>query len=150
MLVLCSTASPSLTSSKSPTYPNEWQDMLLSEPKTKHNLSRLYIPPAQFSTEELDTCCERKAKGGSMQKTKTTAKRSFKNSHRRHHMKSIKFVVPSRKNMMKQNRKEMKINDSVSSMNISQLASILKQNKLINAKSNAPPSLMRNIAKSVF
>lgn len=112
------------------------------------NRSRLYIPPARFSSEEIHV--HRRTKGGQIQKTKNNNKRSFKNNRHRHKMKSIKFVVPSRKNMDKQQQKEQKINKAVACLDTSQLAKILKENKLIKQQSNAPPSLMRSIAKSVF
>lgn len=126
---------------------DDLQNTLHDDQDTKASRSRLYIPRACFSLEDINV---HHAKGGRIQKVKTQTKKSFKNSRRRHKMKSIKFVVPSRKNMVQQIKKEQTLNKAVATMDSSHLANILKQNKLIKHQSNAPPSLMRNIAKGVF
>ena len=126
---------------------DDLQDTLYDEQDTKASRSRLYIPQACFSAEDISI---HHAKGGQIQNAKTRIKKSFKNNRRRHKMKSIKFVVPSRKNMAQQIKKEQTMNKAVAAMDSLHLANILKQNKLIKHQSNAPPSLMRNIAKGVF
>ena len=93
--------------------------------------SRLHIPQAIFSSESISTNV-----GGRKRKSmKRTDKR------KKGGVRSIKFLVPSRKKILSSAKNVAKVNYAVSQMNKNTLAKILEK---------APERLMQNIAQNVF
>jgi hypothetical protein len=116
----------------------EWKNIIheigdLSEERD----ARLMVPRGTFSTHTVH-------KGGRKQKSR---KRSHTSKHK---MRSIQFIVPSRKKIQKRNMEENQIKKAVKKMSKKTLETVLKQNKIIKHDSKAPVSLMQNIANGVF
>lgn len=101
--------------------------------------SRLHIPRAIFSSTSVPNNV-----GGKKQKS---LKRIGKKKRR---VRSIKFIVPSRKKILNHTKDVENVNQAVYKMNKNALAKILSQNQIIKHDSKAPVGLMQNIAKSVF
>lgn len=119
------------------------------------NKSDLYIPRATFSTKdiELDSSstkdlphANRKHRAGN------TLKRLHQriNRGRSSTMKRIQFIVPSNQRLQKEVQKEARKHQAVHKMDAQTLQTLLQSNQLVNAHSNAPEELKRNIVKSVF
>ena len=110
--------------------------------------SRLHVQPAMFSDEPLS-----KRFGGSKMNKHTRRLKSMKRNMKgkaKNKMRSIKFIVPSRKKILSRTKDNEHVNNVFRSMNKQTLSTILSKNKIIKQDSKAPMSLMQDIANNVF
>jgi hypothetical protein len=112
--------------------------------KNDTHSKRSSVPTGTFTTREI-----RSTPGGGG-KRRGAARSMKRASPNKRSVRSVKFIMPSRKNLLTKQQATAHVGSVVNTMHSNTLTEMLVTNKLIKLNSKAPVGLMRNIATGVF